>query len=140
MKIKLRRFFRSYLFFNIVFGTILLVLLSFGTYYGCSIIAVQREEYRSKLAQLEECERNIVQSSAELTVLEKKKDRLEHADGVIDVAREKLSMVNKGEFVCVVKGLPEAESSVSKPPVTGTYHPGRRPSGFFFSLFGPIIF
>ena len=138
---KLRRFLRSSLFINSVFGVILLILLSVGVYYGCTIISGQRQEYRDKLAQLEDCEREIAQTQAEVAILEKKKARLQQADGVKDAAREKLGMISKGEVAYVVKGMPDNEASSVKNQVSaGTYQPGRRPSGFFFTVFGPFIF
>mgnify|MGYP000363995857 FL=1 len=138
---KLRRFLRSSLFINGAFGAVLLVLLIVGVYYGCVIISEQRQEYRVKLAQLEECERDVAQVQAEVDILEKKKARLQQADGVKDAAREKLGMVNKGEVAYVVKGMPDNEAASSRNKVSaGTYEPGRRPSGFFFTFFGPLIF
>ncbi len=138
---KLRRFFRSSLFINGAFGIVLLVLLTVGIYYGCVIISEQRQEYRNKLAQLEECERDIAQAQAEVNILEKKKARLQQADGIKDAAREKLGMVSKGEVAYVVKGMANDESVSGKKKISaGTYEPGRRPSGFFFAFFGPLIF
>ncbi|MGM9999581.1 MAG: septum formation initiator family protein [Candidatus Bruticola sp.] len=142
MKIKLKRFFRSYLFINIVIVTILSVILGYGIYYECTIISIQRQEYRSKVDQLDECEKNIARLSAELAALEKQKANLEHADGILDAARDKLGMANKGEIVCLVEveGVPEAEMTNQETPAADNYRPGNRPSGFFFDLFGPIIF
>lgn len=138
---KLRRFLRSSLFINGAFGAILLVLLVVGIYYGCTIISEQRQEYRVKVAQLEECERDVAQVQAEVDILEKKKARLQQADGVKDAAREKLGMVSKGEVAYVVKGMPDEEDPSNRKRISaGTYKPGRRPSGFFFTFFGPLIF
>lgn len=112
-----------------------------GIYYGCTIISEQRQEYRVKLAQLEECERDVAQVQAEVDILEKKKARLQQADGVKDAAREKLGMVSKGEVAYVVKGISDEEDPSNRKRISaGTYKPGRRPSGFFFTFFGPLIF
>ncbi len=126
---------------NGAFGAVLLVLLVVGVYYGCLIISEQRQEYRIKLARLEECERDVAKAQTQVNILEKKKIRLQQADGIKDAAREKLGMVSKGEVAYVVKGVPD-----EKAPLAGNkfsaeaYQPGRRPSGFFFTFFGPLIF
>ena len=138
---KIRRFFRSALFRNSVLGCVLAFLLAAGVYYFVSILGEQRQEYRDKLAELEQCERDVAQVRTEITVLEKKQARLQRPEGVKDVAREKLGMVAKGEIAYIVDGAP---SMPAKPAgsgvVAGTCKKGHRPSGFFFSLFSPIIF
>ena len=118
-------------------------LCSVTVFWGVSwlILGEQRQEYRDKLAELEQCERDVAQVRTEITVLEKKQARLQRPEGVKDVAREKLGMVAKGEVAYIVDGAP---SMPAKPAgsgvVAGTCKKGHRPSGFFFSLFSPIIF
>ncbi len=137
----MRRFLRSSIFLNTIVGIVLLLLLAVGAYSGVNIIVEQRQECAQKLVALEACEREIAQAKAEIKVLEKKERHLRQPQGVEDAAREKLGMVRKGEVVYVVDGVQPSDLESQQLQATAdAYQPGRRPSGLFFSLFGPLIF
>jgi len=87
---------------------VLVVLLTVGGYYSFQICMDQKRECRQKLAELRLVERQIRDLSTQNAVLKARHQRLRTAEGMEEVAREKLGMVRPGEIAYVVEPGPPA--------------------------------
>lgn len=107
-------------------SVILLVLLVVGGYHSYLICLDQKQDCRRKQAELVVVEQQIREARAANTILEKKRERLLTAEGMEEVAREKLGMVRPGEIAYVVEpGPPEAGTAEPlAPPAPASPAPG----------------